>query len=89
MTAAEDCSQAFAANELPHAAGLLARTIRALPIESFGEPYAAILWDCEECLDEWGASRMEYVLLAMQTMDAAPDDFAKRGEAMDETQKAF
>ena len=71
MTVLDDCAEAFAENDLPRAAILLRDVISNLPVEDFGKTFAVILKDCAERLGEFGASRIEYLILSLHTIDAA------------------
>ena len=67
----DDCAEAFAENDLLRAAALLKSVINYLPMEDFGKTFADILKDYAERLDEFGASRIEYLILSLHTIDAA------------------
>lgn len=69
-TAMDSCAEALARGELETGAALMRRVICLLPRESFGEPCTIILRDCAERLDEFGATRMEYLLLALHVVNA-------------------
>jgi hypothetical protein len=70
-TQVDDCAEAFARGELARGATLLSRLIRMLPAHSYGETCGVILRGCAERLDEFGAARTEYLLLALHTMRVA------------------
>lgn len=71
MTVLDDCAEAFSENDLQRGIVLLRKVINNLPVENFGETFAAILKDCAKRLDEFGASRIEYLILSLHTIDAA------------------
>ena len=69
VAAMEECAEALARRELESGAVLLRRIIIAsLPMDSVGEIPSEILRDCAQRLDEFGAERQEYMLLALHTM---------------------
>ena len=63
----DDCAEALAREDLERGAALISRVIRLLPTEEFDESGTTILQDCAQRLDEFGARRIEYVLLALHT----------------------
>ena len=69
--AADKCAEAFAKNDLTSGVALLSDFICSLPIERFGEPCASVLRDCASCLDEFGATRIEYIALSVHTINSA------------------
>ncbi|MDO9464348.1 MAG: MFS transporter [bacterium] len=71
MTVLDDCAEALAENDLQRGTTLLSDVIDNLPVKEFGKTFAAILKDCAERLDEFGASRIEYLILSLHTIDAA------------------
>ena len=71
ITVFDDCAEAFEKNDLQRGTTLLSDMIESLPVEDFGKTFADILKDCAERLDEFGASRMEYVILSLHTIDVA------------------
>ena len=71
LAAFDDCAKAFAENDLQRAVILLRDLISNLPMEDFEKTFAAILKDCAERLDEFGASRIEYIILSLHTIDVA------------------
>jgi MFS family permease len=68
FTALDACADALAREELERGVGLLTEIIRSLPLEEWDPAAAEILADCADCLDERGAARMEYVILALHAM---------------------
>jgi len=69
MDAMEDCAEVLAKDELENGATSLGRIIPMLPIDGSGETVTLILAECAARLDEFGAGRMEYLLLALHAMD--------------------
>jgi len=78
LTVFDDCAEAFAENDLQRAVALLKSVINNLPVEDFGKTFAVILKDCAERLDEFGASRIEYLILSLHTIDAALNSVRNR-----------
>jgi hypothetical protein len=66
----EECADAMARGELAQGTKLLSRLIRRVPGDGFCETCAVILLDCADRLDEFGASRTEYLLLALHAIHA-------------------
>jgi MFS family permease len=66
----DDCAEALAREELERGVALMGRVIRLLPLEGLGETCAMVLQECAERLEEFGARRIEYVLLALHAMNA-------------------
>ena len=78
MTVFDDCAEALAENDLQRAVILLRDVINSLHVEDFGKTSADILKDCAERLDEFGASRIEYLILSLHTIDAALNSIQNR-----------
>jgi hypothetical protein len=70
MAVMDDCAEALAREELERGVALMGRAIRLLPLEGLGETCAIVLQECAERLEEFGARRIEYVLLALHAMNA-------------------
>ncbi|MEJ2151259.1 MAG: HEAT repeat domain-containing protein, partial [Chloroflexota bacterium] len=64
----DDCAEALAQEDLEQGMALLGDVIRSSPKEELCDSCVEILQNCAECLDEFGAGRMEYVILALHTM---------------------
>jgi hypothetical protein len=71
LVVADDCARAFEKDDLLGGTSLISRLIQALPLEQFEETFVVILKDCVERMEEFGATRIEYVPLALHTIDAA------------------
>jgi hypothetical protein len=69
MEAMDDCAGALARGELADGTALMSQVIGLLPVEGVDESCAMILRECAERLDEFGARRIEYALLALHTMN--------------------
>lgn len=69
MTEMDACADALARDDLERGVELLGRVIDCLPEGEFEKTPAAILHECAARLDEHGTERVEYVLLALHTMD--------------------
>lgn len=69
--ALDDCAETLARDEVEEGAILLSRVIRLLPTDRYRAPIREILEACANQLDEWGAQRIEYLILALHTLDAA------------------
>ncbi len=69
VAAMEECAEVLARGELEAGAVLLHRIIIAsLPMDGAEETPSEILRDCAPRLDEFGAERQEYMLLALHAM---------------------
>jgi hypothetical protein len=66
----DNCADSLARGKLERGAALMGRVIRLLPEEEFDEVCQLILQDCAEQLSELGSQRIEYVILALHTMNA-------------------
>ena len=66
----DDCAEAFAQDAIGGGTALLRDMIRSLAGENFGETPTAILRECAERLDEFGAARIEYIVLSLHTLNA-------------------
>lgn len=69
MDAMEDCAEVLAQDELERGATSISGMIPMLPVDGTGKTVALILAECAARLDEFGAGRMEYLLLALHAMD--------------------
>jgi hypothetical protein len=58
----------MAQHEMKEGALLLASIIRQAPIYELSGSCVEILTDCAQRLDEFGAERLEYVILALHSM---------------------
>ncbi len=67
------CAEALAGDDLERGAALIGQVIRALLVDGSDSDNACktILQDCAERLDEFGAERIEYIILALHTMNIA------------------
>jgi len=70
MEVMDDCAGALAREDLERGVALMSQVLRLLPAEGVDESCAMILGECAERLDEFGAKRIEYVLLALHTLHA-------------------
>lgn len=64
----DECAAVLAREDLERGAVLLCQIIRLLPMEHFEVDAAQILQECVDRLDEFGATRIEYIILALHTM---------------------
>lgn len=71
VTTIDECAQALARDDLERGMALMGRIISQLPMERFGETGVMILQECVRGLEEYGATRIEYALLALHTMSVA------------------
>ena len=78
-TLADDCAEALAKNDLVHGTVLLRKVINSLPLEKFGETFRIILSDCAEHLNELAATRVEYIVLSLHTINAVLKSFRTKG----------
>ncbi|NOR84278.1 MAG: hypothetical protein GQ526_12380 [Ardenticatenales bacterium] len=69
--ALNDCAETLAREDVEGGAILLARVIRLLPTDRYRMPIREILHACADQMEASGARRMEYLILALHTMDAA------------------
>jgi HEAT repeat protein len=67
-SALEDWAETLRGGEFSSSVASVSRIIRMLTDESVCESHARILHECADRMDEWGANRIEYVLLALHTM---------------------
>jgi HEAT repeat protein/Na+/melibiose symporter-like transporter len=67
----EACAQCFAQGDAAQGAAQLRESVDTLPGKEIDEALAAILRGCVEGLDEFGADRSEYILLALHALDIA------------------
>jgi HEAT repeat protein/predicted MFS family arabinose efflux permease len=68
LAAIDDTAEALARDDPDRGAASLSVTILRLPTDMLDENLARILYACAERLGELGASRMEYLLLALHAM---------------------
>jgi HEAT repeat protein len=68
VTLLDSCAGTLAQDDLEQGVAMLSSAIRLSPLEELSEACVAILDDCAERLDEFGAERLEYVILALHTM---------------------
>ncbi len=69
--ALNDCAETLAREDVEGGAILLGRVIRLLPTDRYGAPIREILHACANQMEASGARRIEYLILALHTMDAA------------------
>ncbi len=65
-----DCRDALEADDLLQALPLLSSLIRLLPEDAYDEHARRVLEHCAEAMDEHGAERIEYALLALHVIEA-------------------
>ncbi len=68
LSAIDECAEALARDDLARGVALMSHIIHLLPMERLEEPPGIILQDCAKRLDEFNATHIEYVLLALHTM---------------------
>ncbi len=66
----DQCSETFAGGEMAAGALLFGQVMHRLPLHQYGGACTAILGECANRLEETGAERREYLLLALHTLDA-------------------
>lgn len=66
----DTCADALARDELEQGATLMSQFICHLPMDRLDEGLAVILQDCAHNLTEYKAARLEYMLLALHTLEA-------------------
>ncbi len=66
-----DCAETLAREDVEGGAIMLGRLIRRLPTDRYRAPTREILQACADQLEAAGARRIEYLILALHTMDAA------------------
>jgi hypothetical protein len=64
----DSCAEALAQDDLERGAALFCNVIRLSPTEDLSTACVEILHDCADRLDEFGARRLEYVILALHAM---------------------
>jgi MFS family permease len=64
----DDCAESLAREDLEQGVALLGGVIRSLPVEGLRGSRVEILQGCAAGLDEFGAGRLEYAILALHTM---------------------
>jgi MFS family permease len=62
------CAETLAQQDIEQGVALIGSIACLLPSEDLSDACAEILQDCAECLEEFGAERLEYVILALHTM---------------------
>jgi MFS family permease len=62
------CAEILAQQDMEQGAALIGSIACLLPTEDLSDAYAEILQDCAERLAEFGAERLEYVILALHVM---------------------
>jgi MFS family permease len=62
------CAETLAQQDMEQGAALIGFIACLLPTEDLSDACAKILQDCAERLEEFGAERLEYVILALHTM---------------------
>jgi HEAT repeat protein/MFS family permease len=73
-----DCEEAFAGNDAVHGAELLSVLIDNLPMEEFEEACALVLRECAGCLRDFRATRIEYIVLSIHTINTALNSLKQR-----------
>lgn len=63
-----EATNTFARNDHEHGTSALANAIRRFPPDLYPEPARSILADCATRLDEFAATRVEYLLLTLHTL---------------------
>ncbi|MFN8491346.1 MAG: MFS transporter [Caldilineaceae bacterium] len=66
----DGCTDAFARNDLTGGAARLSQVIQQLQLDELKASAGAVLRECTARLDEGGAERLEYLLLALHTLQA-------------------
>jgi HEAT repeat protein/MFS family permease len=66
----EECEQTFARQNLTHGAFLLGKVIAQIPVGNLDKPCSLILKNCADHLKTYQPERMEYLLLALHTLNA-------------------
>jgi MFS family permease len=64
----DQCAETLAQHDMEQGAVLIGSIARLLPTEELSDACVEILRDCAERLEEFGAERLEYVILALHTM---------------------
>ncbi len=64
------CSETFGGGEMAAGAKLFGQVMHNLPLDQYGGACTAILGECANRLEQMGAERREYLLLALHTLDA-------------------
>jgi hypothetical protein len=67
---AGQCARQFAQAELDKAITLLVKLIAELSVDRFADACAKVISECAECLEEFGSSRPEYVVLVLHALNA-------------------
>jgi MFS family permease len=68
--ALNDCAETLAREDVEEGATLLARVIRLLPTDRYPAPIREILHACAGQMEASGARRIEYLILALHTLEA-------------------
>ncbi len=76
LTLLDDCAQAFAHDEIPRGAQLLGQLLQQLPPANTRTVNAAVLAACARGLAHHGASRHEYIFLALHTLHATAGELS-------------
>lgn len=69
--AIEQCEDALAREDLQQGAESLVSVLRLVRRRELGEPFSTVLGECAERLDEFGEVRIEYLVLAINTLREA------------------
>ena len=64
----DHCAEILAQQDMEQGAALIGSIACLLPTEELSDACAEVLHGCAECLEEFGAERLEYVILALHTM---------------------
>ena len=73
LNAIDRCEDALAREDLQLGAESLAEVLQLAPKRQMGEPISSIVGECAERLHEFGGERIEYVVLAINALQAASD----------------
>jgi hypothetical protein len=68
LSAIERCEEALAREDLRKGAESLVEVLQLVPCRQLGEPVSTVLRECAERLDEFGEERIEYLVLAINTL---------------------
>jgi HEAT repeat protein/MFS family permease len=69
----DECADTLARQDLEHGVRLISQVVLQLPMDEVREACRLILQDCAERLEEFGTTRIEYVILALHTASTAFD----------------
>jgi hypothetical protein len=67
----DECADTLARQDLEQGVPLMSQVILQLPVEQASEACRLILQDCAERLDEFGTTRIDYIVLALHTAKTA------------------